>query len=261
MNLTSENLNGRVAVVTGANGGLGQSIALHLAAMGATVVRTDLSESGMPGNVPATGFFVACDITEETSVKSAAQVVSEKLGRCDILVNNAGILLPAVPLEEMPVETWDRVFNVNTRGTFLCAKHFGTLMLEQQSGSIVNFASIAASIPNQLSPYGPSKAAVLAFSRQLAVEWGPRGIRVNTVSPGLVRTPMSENYYQNERIHTARKSAVALRRIGNPEDIAKVVGFLSGDASSYVSGQEIVVDGGFLLTSLVKLQNVSGDKD
>lgn len=261
MNLSSESLMGRVAVVTGANGGLGQAIVLHLAAMGATVVRTDLRESSVPASVPASGFFVACDITQEASVKSAAQTVAEKLGRCDILVNNAGIFLPAIPLEEMPVETWDRVFGVNTRGTFLCVKHFGALMLKQQSGSIVNFASIAASIPNQLSPYGPSKAAVLALSRQLAVEWGPHGIRVNTVSPGLVRTAMSENYYQNERIHTARKSAVALRRIGSPEDVANVVGFLASDAAAYVSGQEIVVDGGFLLTSLVKLQDIPGVND
>jgi NAD(P)-dependent dehydrogenase (short-subunit alcohol dehydrogenase family) len=260
MIFTSDSLKGRVAVVTGANGGLGQSIAQRLAGMGAIVVRTDLNESGVRDNVPAGGFFVACDITDERSVSAAAQAVAAKLGRCDILVNNAGILLSAVPLEEMPVEMWDRVFNVNTRGTFLCTKHFGAMMLTQQSGSIVNFASIAATVPNQLSSYGPSKAAVLAFSRQMAVEWGPRGIRVNTVSPGLVRTPMSEIYYQDEHIHAARKSVVAVRRIGMPEEVADVVGFLACDASSYVSGQEIVVDGGFLSTSLAHLQGTSGEQ-
>lgn len=259
MSISSNNLTGRVAVVTGANGGLGQSICARLALLGATVVRTDIKTAGADARRGPNDLFVTCDITDEASVRAAAQRVYEEFGRCDVLVNNAGILLPPVPLETLSVETWDKVFNVNTRGTFLCSKHFGALMLQQQSGSIVNFASIAASVPNQLSPYGPSKAAVLAFTRQLAVEWGPRGIRVNALSPGMVRTPMSEPFYQNEKIHAARKAAIALRRIGDPDEIASVVGFLAGDDSTYVSGQEIVVDGGFLLTSLCALQSAAGD--
>lgn len=161
MSNTSNSLSGRVAVVTGASGGLGLAICARLNELDAQVVRTDLKAPNSADAGGSKGHFVACDITDESSVRSAAQFVRNTFGRCDVLVNNAGILLPPAPTEDFDVDMWDKVFSVNTRGAFLCCKHFGPMMLERQSGSIINFASIAATVPNQLSPYGPARPPFL----------------------------------------------------------------------------------------------------
>ena len=251
-------LEGRTAVVTGAGGGLGGAIVQQLAAMGARVALLDLRELSIPDVAPgltaSDHLALTCDITHEDAVGNAAARVLQHFGRCDILVNNAAVLPPPVKLEHMDAGLWDQVMSVNLKGAFLCAKHFGAPMLAAGQGSIVNLASIAAVSPNAVGAYGPSKAAILALTRQIAVEWGPRGVRANAVSPGLVRTPMSENFYADPQILAARTAVVASRRIGVPDDIASVVGFLASDASAYVNGQEILVDGGFLHTALMNIQ-------
>jgi NAD(P)-dependent dehydrogenase (short-subunit alcohol dehydrogenase family) len=183
-----------------------------------------------------------------------ALAVKAKFGRCDILVNNAGIMAPVIPLEELPVATWDKVMSVNLRGSFLCAKHLVRMMLAQKSGAIINIASIGARVPNDIGPYGPSKAGVLGLTHQMAVEWGPRGVRANSVSPGMIRTPMSEHFYQNEKLHQGRIKVVPTGRIGRPEDIADAIAFLASDAASYMNGQDIIVDGGFMRTALMSVQ-------
>lgn len=245
-------LMGRTAVVTGACGGLGGAIVAQLAAMGANVVSLDLkaAQPSMEGN----HLSVACDIASEEAVAHAAAQVHKHYGRCDVLVNNAAILPGAVTLQELDEKLWDRVMSINLKGAFLCAKHFGASMIQAGHGSIVNLASIAAVVPNAVGAYGPSKAGVLALTRQIAVEWGQHGVRANTVSPGLVRTPMSEPFYSKPENHAARSAVVASRRIGVPSEVASVIGFLASDASAYVNGQEIVVDGGFLHTALMNIQ-------
>lgn len=248
-------LDGRVAVVTGASGGLGGAIAARLRSMGATVVPLDLQKAFVP-DAPAS-LSLACDISDEKSVSDAAHLIEQTFGSCDILVNNAAILPAPVRLEDVSVNLWDRVLATNLRGPFLCAKYFGRSMLAQERGSIVNVASIAATTPNTSGPYGPSKAAVLALTRQISVEWGPRGVRANSVSPGLVHSPMSEHLYRDPAIHTARRSAVASRRIGSPDELADVIAFLASDASSYINGQEVIVDGGLLSTTLSRLQSAT----
>jgi NAD(P)-dependent dehydrogenase (short-subunit alcohol dehydrogenase family) len=245
-------LKGRVAVVTGAGGGLGGAIVRRLAGMGATVVATDLKAPALPDGVA--GLSLACDVADEKSVEALAAAVKDKFGRCDILVNNAGIMAPVVPLEQLPVESWDRVMNVNLKGSFLCAKHLARLMLAQGRGAIVNLASIGARVPNDIGAYGASKAGVLGLTREMAVHWGPRGIRVNSVSPGMIRTPMSEHFYQNEKLHEGRKKVIPTGRIGVPDDIADAIAFMVSDAASYMNGQDIIIDGGFMRTALMNVQ-------
>lgn len=250
---SSAALAGRTAIVTGAGGGLGGAIVRQLASMGARVVALDLHATKL--EMPGDHLSLACDITQDASVAEAARAVQARYGRCDVLVNNAAVLPKPVPLEQTSDQLWGQVLDVNLKGVFLCCRHFGQQMLDAGRGSIVNLASIAASAPNAVGAYGASKAAVLALTRQIAVEWGPKGLRANAVSPGLVRTPMSEPFYADPTNHAARTSKVASRRIGVPAEVAAVVAFLACDASAYVNGQEIVVDGGFLHTSLMNLQS------
>lgn len=253
-------LDGRVAVVTGAAGALGGAMAERLAALGAAIVLLDLKAEALASLAVhlekggANVLPLACNLTQEAEIASAAATVKAKLGRCDIVVNNAAVMPRGVPLEDLDASVWDQLMSVNVRAPFLCAKHFGADMLQRRAGSIVNIASIAATLPNTTVPYGPSKAALLALTRQIAVEWGPRGVRCNAVSPGLVRTPMSEASYADPEIHAMRQGMVASRRIGKPADIAQVVAYLASDAAAYVNGQEIVVDGGFIHTSLMRIQ-------
>lgn len=246
-------LQGRVAVVTGAGGGIGGAIIQRLAQMGATVVATDLKAPPIPEGVTG-AVAIACDVSSEASVEALAAQVKERFGRCDILVNNAGIMAPPCPLEDLPAETWDRVMNVNLKGSFLCGKHLARLMIAQGKGAIVNLASIGARVPSDIGAYGPSKAGVLGLTHQMAVQWGPKGIRANSVSPGMIRTPMSEHFYRNEKLHEGRKKVVPVGRIGAPEDIADAIAFMVSDAASYMNGQDIIIDGGFMRTALMNVQ-------
>jgi NAD(P)-dependent dehydrogenase (short-subunit alcohol dehydrogenase family) len=246
-------LKGRVAVVTGAGGGLGSAIVRRLAGMGATIVATDLKAPAIPEGVTG-AVSLACDVTDERSVEELAAAIKDKFGRCDILVNNAGIMAPVVPLEDLTAEVWDRVMNVNLKGSFLCAKHLARMMITQGKGAIVNLASIGARVPNDIGAYGPTKAGVLGLTNQMCVHWGPHGIRANSVSPGMIRTPMSEHFYQNEKLHKGRIKTVPAGRIGVPDDIANAIAFMVSDAASYMNGQDIIIDGGFMRTALMNVQ-------
>lgn len=250
-------LRGRVAVVTGASRGIGLSICEHLRAMGAQVVQLDVlfpEESEVP--VEANGMLaMRCDVADPASVALMASRVRTAFGRCDVLVNNAGITASPAALEDFPIDEWDRVFRVNLRGALLCAQALVPMMFEAQAGSIVNVASISARSPTRAVAYGATKAGLRALTQQMAVEWGPRGIRANSVSPGMIRTPLSEVHYSQEGMLESRVSKIPARRIGRPEDIGGIVAFLASDASGYINGEDIVADGGFLKASLHNLYN------
>lgn len=238
-------LAGKVCVVTGGAGGLGRAIGAGFVAQGARVALLDRDGAGAEAAAAQIGGLgLACDVADEGAVRAACAVVAARLGAADVLVNNAGILRPG-PLATLPVAEWNAMLAVNLTGYLLCAQAFGAAMRERRSGAIVNIASIAASFPQgQSGAYSPGKAGVAMLSRQLAVEWGPLGVRSNCVSPGMVRTPMSEAFYQAQGVAAARANLVPAKRYGVPTDIADAVLFLASDRASYVTGQDLVVDGG-----------------
>ena len=240
-------LGGKICVVTGGAGGLGRAIGAALVTQGARVALLDRDAAGAGEAAAAMGggtIGVGCDVALPASIAAAAVVVRAGLGEADVLVNNAGLLRPG-PLASVTLEEWNGLLAVNLTGYLLCAQAFGAAMRARKSGAIVNIASIAASFPQgQSGAYSAGKAGVAMLSRQLAMEWGPVGVRSNCVSPGMVRTPMSEAFYQAQGVAAARANLVPARRYGIPSDIADAVLFLASDRASYVTGQDLIVDGG-----------------
>jgi NAD(P)-dependent dehydrogenase (short-subunit alcohol dehydrogenase family) len=191
---------------------------------------------------------LVADVADERAVEAAAAEVERVHGRCDVLVNNAALYARA-PLDGHPVELWDAVVAVNLRGYFLCTRAFGRLMLARGGGAIVNVTSIAAHVPTPgAAAYCASKAAILALTRQTALEWGPRGVRANAVSPGFMKTAMSVVDYADEGLAQARAERVPVRRVADPDDVARTIAFLASADAAYVSGEELTVDGGLTQT-------------
>ncbi|MDA7418483.1 SDR family NAD(P)-dependent oxidoreductase [Xenophilus arseniciresistens] len=243
-------LAGRVCVVTGAASGIGAAIAQAFAAAGAQVALVDRdiaaarSLAGRLAERGARALAVACDIADEAAVQAAAHQVREQLGPVAALVNNAGLLRPGA-LESVSIAEWNAVLAVNLTGYLLCSRAFGQDMLAAGRGSIVHVASISALHPQTASgAYSASKAGVLLLSRQLAAEWGPRGVRSNVVCPGMIRTALSARFYEEPGFEARRAAATASRRIGEPLDIAEPALFLASDRAAYVNGAELLVDGG-----------------
>ena len=243
-------LAGQVAIVTGAAGGIGSAIAGELAEAGVAVGVLDLD--GAAAERVAAGLrskgakavAARCDTADDASIRAAVDTTRAALGDAAILVNNAGILRPGA-LADLPIAEWNALLAVNLTGYLACAQAVRPQMLARGGGSIVHIASIAATNPQPRSgAYSPSKAGVAMLSRQLALEWGPDGIRSNIVSPGLIRTPLSESFYQAPGILERREAMVPRRRVGKPQDIADAVTFLASPRASYVNGAELLVDGG-----------------
>lgn len=244
-------LAGRVCVVTGAGSGIGRAIALALAQAGARVAILDRNVAGADDTLKhirdagGAGVSITCDVADPQSVRAAATESADRLGACAILVNNAGMIRVG-GFDTLSFEDWNALLSVNLTGYFLCAQAFGQQMRASGKGAIIHVASIAATYATPFSgAYSVAKAGVAMLSRQLAVEWGPHGIRSNCVHPGMILTPLSQSMYDQPGVSERRSAAVPAGRIGTPEDVAQAVLFLASDRASYITGDEVTVDGGF----------------
>jgi NAD(P)-dependent dehydrogenase (short-subunit alcohol dehydrogenase family) len=246
-------LKGRVAVVTGASSGLGVGFARALADAGAHLVlaarRADrLDELARElGNAGVEVLPVACDVTNSSEVEALKDACLKRFGRVDILVNNAGTTEVA-PAEDESEEAFLRVLNVNLNGAFYCAQRFGRVMLEAGQGSIINVASIfgmvgSGSIPQ--TSYVASKGAVVSMTRELAAQWARRGVRVNAIAPGFFLSEMTEEMFSDERSMSWLRKKTPAGRPGEVSELYGAVIYLASDASTYVTGQTIAVDGGW----------------
>jgi 2-hydroxycyclohexanecarboxyl-CoA dehydrogenase len=248
-------LDGRVAVVTGGGQGIGAAIARTLAQGGARVVIFDLN--AVTGQATADAIrgaggearHVAVDVSRFTEVADAVRQVTQQIGPPAILVNNAGAysIVPTLELEDRDIEP---VMAVNYLGTFHCCRAILPEMVSVEYGRIVSIASVAgiAGTARDSSHYAASKAAVIALTRSLAKEFGPRGITVNAVAPGQINAPMARARTERDPDYLPKfLQSLPLRRVGEPEDVAHAVAFLASDAASYITGQVLPVCGGYLM--------------
>ncbi len=245
-------LTGKCALVTGGSKGLGRTIAAALACAGADVAiisRTQADLDAVAVQLRQHGrraLAVRADVTDEASIRSMVQQVIDHFGQIDILVNNAGIGdMQAVA--EMDTAYWDQVMSVNLRGPMLCCKHVGPHMIQRRSGKVINVGSVmAVRVARYMSPYCASKAALVQFTRTLALEWMRHNIQVNALCPGYFHTDMNAEFFASER----GKQFIAtlpIGRLGTPRELEGAAVFLASDAASYVTGIALYVDGGHSL--------------
>lgn len=250
-------LEGTVALVTGAGRGIGRAIALRLAEAGAAVAVADLDADlalAVTDEIRAAGGTAEAapaDVSDESDVKTLVRACVDQMGGLDILVNNAGIF-PTCPVLEMATADFDRVVSVNLRGVFLCTREAALAMVEQgRGGVIINVTSIDAVHPSMigLAHYDASKHGVWGFTKNVALELAPHSIRVNAVAPGGVLTEgVQEMGADTQEAVAAFSAGIPMHRMGDPDDIARAVLFLASPLSTYMTGAQVVVDGGVLLS-------------
>ncbi|HLM87473.1 MAG TPA: SDR family NAD(P)-dependent oxidoreductase [Streptosporangiaceae bacterium] len=253
--MTAFDLTGKKAFVTGASRGIGRVIAVALAAAGADVAIAARSQDGLAETArEVTGlgrkaFTFPLDVTRQEEVTAAVHEAIRLLGQLDIVVNNAGGMNFMVPFLDMRISGWDKVLRQNLDSTIYVCQAAGPHMRERGRGTVINVASVAGmSGAPGLTPYGAAKAAVISVTRTLAVEWAPSGIRVNALCPGWTATDLNRNLWDGPDAGRATVANVPMGRWGRPEEMAGPAVFLASDASSYMTGQVLVVDGGQLAT-------------
>jgi NAD(P)-dependent dehydrogenase (short-subunit alcohol dehydrogenase family) len=247
----SIDLRNQVALVTGGASGIGRSCVTALRAAGATVVAADLrfaaatDHSARDAGIAHTS--VVCDVSSEASVKRLFDSVESAHGHLDLLINCAGVIEKVQRTVDQDVTDWEQVMSVNAKGTFLCCREAGRMMMRRRSGAIVNIGSVAGlvGIPGS-NAYGPSKAAVAHMTRSLACEWARLGVRVNCIAPGYIETPMVQGVFgPHPSALNGVLKRVPLSRLGQTDEVASVVLFLCSPMASYITGAVLPVDGGW----------------
>jgi 3-oxoacyl-[acyl-carrier protein] reductase len=252
---SSFDLNGKVALVTGSSSGIGRAAAEALAASGAAVAinfhHNQAGAEAARAQIVGGGgraIIVQADVTRASQVQSlVGQTVSE-FGPIDILVNNAGSLVERLKILELTEERWDEVIDLNLKSAFLCSKAVAASMMERKTGAIINVSSIAGRNGGALGSihYSAAKGGVITFTKGLAKELAPFGVRVNAISPGVIDTPYHEQFSSPEMMKTYA-GMIPLGRVGTPPEVGKVICFLASDAASYLAGETIEINGGMFM--------------
>jgi 3-oxoacyl-[acyl-carrier protein] reductase len=251
----SFDLNGKVALVTGASSGIGRATAEALAASGARVAinfhRNEAGALAVRSQITGAGgraIVVKADVTRASDVQSLVEQTVAEFGPIDILVNNAGSLVERLKILELTEERWDEVIDLNLKSAFLCCRAVAASMMERKTGAIINVSSIAGRNGGALGSihYSTAKGGVITFTKGLAKELAPFGVRVNAISPGVIDTPYHEQFSSAEMMKTYA-GMIPLGRIGKPAEVGNVICFLASDAASYLAGETIEINGGMFM--------------
>jgi 2-deoxy-D-gluconate 3-dehydrogenase len=243
-------LDGRVAVVTGGSRGIGFEIARELIRQKAKVVICGRKQEGLESAEEALAagdalLAVQAHVAKEADIDRLFDAAVEKFGRIDVLINNVGMNLPSGALVDMEPGMWQKIIESNLTGTFMCSRKGGRIMREQKAGRIVSISSLAAHKASPgMNAYGIAKAGIEMMTKNLALELAPDNVQVNAVAPAMVRTEFSRPFWSNTEIHDMAVQNIPMKRIAEPEEVARVALFLASDAASYMTGQTLLVDGG-----------------
>jgi NAD(P)-dependent dehydrogenase (short-subunit alcohol dehydrogenase family) len=245
-------LNGKVTIITGASGGIGKSVAQKVLEEGSKVVLVSRNKNKLKKTVDELGkndnlIYVAADVSHESEVLSVIEQTLTAFDKIDNLINCAAIINDPTPFHLMTEDQWTNLMNVNLKGTFQPIKAVIPLMIEQKSGNIINISSLLGirAIPKvPFSVYGVTKAGIIMLTKSIAVEYGQYNIRCNCIAPSTIRSPMMEPYLQDENAKRMLEGSFPLKRIGDPEDVANAILFLSSDDSKWITGTVMTLDGG-----------------
>lgn len=238
-------LNQKVAIVTGGASGIGEKIVDVFQLEGATVIAADINEAALAkADKKENVHGMKLDVSSDEGWATFAKEVKEKFGKIDILVNNAGVSSEKT-YRDIDKDDWNFMMSINGFGPFAGMKHVAPIMADQEKGAIVNISSYTAQIGQGFNHYSASKGAVRAISKAAATQFGRQGVRVNALFPGIIETPMTQKLSTTRELLDQLVQATPLQRLGNPEDVAKAVLFLASDDSSYITGAELTIDGGF----------------
>lgn len=251
MKIPTMDLKDKVAIITGSTKGIGNGFAVGMAQAGANIVVVSRHQDDCDrvaeeiAKIGVKTLPVATDVTKMEDIDNLVERTVKEFGRIDILINNAGTAITK-RAEELTEGDWDRVVNVDLKGVFFCAQAVGKQMIKQKRGKIINIASILGVVGDrQVLPYCVSKGGVIQMTKALALEWARHDIQVNALCPGYVITPMNEEDLKNEKISSHIMRKIAMRRYGEVEDMVGAAVFLASEASNYMTGQLIVIDGGW----------------
>lgn len=261
-------LKGKVAVVTGAIGGMGSKITEEFAKQGVNIALVDIQKEKTEAYAQEISkkysvktLALQCDTSKESEVERTVAAVVEHFERVDILVNTAAILRSSL-FEELSLEEWETTLKINLTGYFLMSQRCGRVMIKQGKGTMVHISTLLSKFPETYSgAYSVSKAGVNMLSQQMAAEWGQYGIRSNCVLPSLVQTPLSKDFYADPEVLKKREAVTASKRIGTLDDIANAVLYLASDRSEYTNGGELTVEGGLGIMIGDQIAKPGGRKD